>query len=55
MDKTFEWCNSFVLVTKETCKLRLCLDPARLNKALIRPIYRGLTLNDVLPILESIK
>ena len=30
-------------------KLRLCLDLAWLNKVLIRPFHRGLTLNDILP------
>ena len=37
-----EWCNSFVLVPKVNGKVRLCLDPARLNQALIRPIHRVL-------------
>ena len=43
-----EWCNSFVLVPKTNSKVRLCLDPARLNQALIRPIHRVPTLNDIL-------
>ena len=40
-----ECCNSFVLVPKSNGKVRLCLDPAWLNQALIRLIYRGPTLN----------
>ena len=28
VDKMAEWCNSFVLVPKANCKVRLCLDPA---------------------------
>ena len=48
VDKTSELCNSFVLVPKVNCKLRLCLDLAYLNHALIRPIYRGPTVNDIL-------
>ena len=46
VDKTVEWCNSFVLVPKVNGKIRLCLDPVRLNQVLIRPIHRGPTLND---------
>ena len=49
MDKTMEWCNSFVLVPKANGKVRLYLDPVQLNQALIRPIHRGPTSNDILP------
>ena len=38
-----------MLVPKANGKVRLCLDPAQLNQALIRPIHRGPTLNDILP------
>ena len=55
VDETAEWCNSFVLVPKANSKVRLCLDLARLNQALIRPIHRGLTLNDILPRLNNVK
>ena len=44
VDKTAEWCNSFVLVCK-----------ARLNQALIRHIHRGPTLNDILPKLNNVR
>ena len=50
-----EQCNSFVLVPKANGKVRLCLDPARLNQALIRPIYRGPTFNNILPRLNNVK
>ena len=53
IDETAEWCNSFVLVLKASRKVRLCLDPARLNQALIRPMHRGPTLNDILPKLNN--
>ena len=49
VDKTVEWCNSFVLVPKANGKVRLCLNQVRLNQALIRPIHRGTMLNDILP------
>ena len=48
-DVTSEWCNSFVLAPKANGKVQLCLDPACHTQALIRPIHRGLTLNDILP------
>ena len=49
VDEASDWCNSFVLVPKTNSKVRLCLDPAWLNQALIRPVQRGLTLNDIMP------
>ena len=55
VDKTSEWCNSFVVVPKAKGKVRLCLDPACLNQALIRPIHREPTLNDILPKLKNVK
>ena len=48
MDEASELCNSFILVPKANGKVRVCLDWARFNKALIRPVHRGLTLNDIL-------
>ena len=55
IDETLEWCNSFVLVPKANSKVRLCLDPVQLNQALIRPVHRGLTLNDILPQLNNVQ
>ena len=55
VDKTVEWCNRFVLVPKANDKVRLCLDPVRLNQALIRPIHRGPTCNDILPKLNKVQ
>ena len=55
VDKIAEGCNSFVLVPKQNGKVRLCLDPIRLNQALIRPINRGPMLNDLLPRLNNVK
>lgn len=34
-----EWVNSMVIVTKPNKKLRICLDPRNLNKAILRPHY----------------
>ena len=55
MDETVEWCNSFILVPKANDKVRHCLDPARLNQALIRQVHRGPTLNDIFPKLNNVK
>ena len=50
-----ECCNSFMLVPKVNGKIRICLDPARLNKVLIRPIHRNPILNDILSRLAGVK
>ena len=55
VDEMAEWCNSFVLVPKANGKVRLCLDLARLNQALIRPIHRGHMLNNILHRLNNVK
>ena len=55
VDETLEWCNSFMLVPKANGKVRLCLDPAHLNQALIRPVHRGPMLNDILPKLNNVQ
>ena len=55
INETAEWCNSFVLVPKVNGKVRLCLDPMRLNQALIRPVHRGPLLNNILPKLSNVQ
>ena len=55
IDEMVEWCNSFILVPKLNDKVRLCLDPARLNQVLIRAVHRGLTLTDIFPKLNNVK
>ena len=55
VDETAEWCKSFVLVPKANGKVRLCLDPLRLNHTLIRPLHRGPTLNDILARLNNVR
>ena len=55
IDEKVEWCNSFVLESKANGKVSLCLDPARLNQALIRPVHKGLTLNDILLKLNNVQ
>ena len=55
VDEMVEWCNSIVVVPKANGKVQLCLDPAQLNQALIRPIHRGPTLNYILPNLNNVQ
>ena len=55
IDETSEWCNNFARVPKVNGKVRLCLDPAWLNEALIRSIHRRPSLMDILPKLNNAK
>ncbi len=43
-----EWVSSLVVVSKPNGKLRICLDPRDLNKAIKREHYRMMTTEDVL-------
>ena len=54
VDETSERCNSFIQVPKVNGKVRLCLDLARLNNTLIRPVYTGPALNALLPRLAGV-
>ena len=47
--------NSCLPVPKVNGIVRLCLDPAWLNQALIRLVHRGPTVNDILPKLNNAK
>ena len=44
-----------MLVPKANGKVRVCLDLVRLNEALIRPIHRVPTLNDILLKLNNVQ
>ena len=49
VDEKLEWCNSFVLGPIPNEKVWLCLDPARLNQALIRLVQRGPIVSNIPP------
>ena len=54
--KPTEWANSLVVITKPSFgKLRVCLDPMKLNKAIMRPHYPMGTLDDILPQVSGAK
>ena len=55
VDDICEWCNSLVLGPKKMVKVQLYLGLTRLNKMLIRLVYGGKTLNDILLRLAGIK
>ena len=54
VNKSTEWCNSFVIVPKLNGTICLCLDPAWLNQALIRPKHRGPTINSIFSKLRNV-
>ena len=53
VDETGEWYNSFV-VPKHNGTVHLCLDQARPNQVLIRPIHIGPILSDTLQNLANV-
>lgn len=50
-----DWVNSLVVVEKPNGKLRVCIDPKELNKAIKRPHYPMPTLEDVLSKMSGAK
>ena len=50
-----EWISSMVAVRKPSGKLRICIDPKDLNKALLRPHYPIPTIDEILPRLANAK
>ena len=51
-----EWVSSLVVVQKPNSgKLRICLDPRDLNRAILRPHYPSRTIEDILPELSGAK
>ncbi|XP_022794630.1 uncharacterized protein K02A2.6-like [Stylophora pistillata] len=50
-----EWVSSLVVVEKPNGKLRVCIDPIHLNKALKRSHYPLPVIEDVLPELSNVK
>ena len=54
VDKTSKGCKSFTAVPNPNGTVCLYLDPARLNQALIRQVYRGSTVNDIFPGLTNV-
>ena len=55
VEKPTEWVSQFVVCRKKSGKLRVCIDPKPLNKALKREHYHLQVLDDVLPCLNKAK
>ena len=49
-----QWNGIYATVPRPNVTVSLCLDPARLHQVLIRPVHRGATINDILPILTNV-
>uniref|UniRef100_A0A8C5QD11 Gypsy retrotransposon integrase-like protein 1 n=1 Tax=Leptobrachium leishanense TaxID=445787 RepID=A0A8C5QD11_9ANUR len=49
VERSTDWISSMVIVKKPSGKLRICIDPKPLNKALKRSHYPLPTLDDILP------
>ena len=55
VDEPTDWVSSLVLVKKPNGKLRICIDPKPLNKALKRSHYPLPVIDDILPELSQAK
>ena len=55
VDVPTDWVSSVVVEQKKNGKLRVCLDPRPLNKALKRARYPMPVVDDLLPCLSSAK
>ena len=54
VEEPTEWISNLVIINKPD-KLRICLDPVDLNRAIQRPRYQMPTLDDLLPELANAK
>ena len=55
IDEPTSWCSRMLVATKKSGKLRICIDPRPLNKALKRERYPIPTMDDILPQLTKSK
>ena len=55
VDTPTDWVSSMVIVKKKSGKIRLCIDPKPLNKALKRSHYMLPVIEDIIPELTSAK
>ena len=55
VDKPTAWVSSFVIATKKSGALRICIDPCPLNQALKRETYQLPVLDDLVPDLAKAK
>lgn len=55
VEEPTEWVNSLVLTTHKNGRFRLCIDPRKLNKALMRPHYPLPTIDEIRSTLSGAK
>ena len=55
VEKPTEWVTQFVVCRKKSGKLRVCIDPKPLNRALKREHYHLQVMDDVLPCFNKAK
>ena len=55
VEKPTEWISSMVVITKKDSKLRICLDPKDLNRAIRRENYQLPTIEDIATRLHGAK
>ena len=55
VESATDWVSNIVVVKKSNKKLRICIDPKDLNKAIRRPHYNMPTIDDMAPDLTKAK
>lgn len=55
MQEPTDWVSSLLVEEKPNGKLRVCIDPAHLSKALKRPHYPLPVIEEILPELANVK
>ena len=53
VNKASEWVNFYICVKNPNGSIRVCIDPRPLNKAIIRPVHRSKSLDEILPVLAK--
>ena len=54
-EETTDWVSSLVVTEEPNGKLRICVDPQHLNRALARSHYALPVIEDILPVLTDVK
>ena len=55
INEATDWCHNLVLVCKPNGKLRVCLDPCTINKALRFNVHNARTFQDITSSIRSVK
>ena len=55
INEATDWCHNLVLIHKPNGKLRVCLDPGTINKALRFNVHNAKTFQDITSSIRSVK